>query len=207
MPTTHFEFLLEEASMEAFLRAWLPRYFPECTFGTYHYQGKRALLRQLERRLKGYAKWIANDTRIDVRIVVIVDCDNDKCADLKASLEKVCADAGLVSKTAARADEWQVVTRIAIEELEAWYFGDWNAVRAAYPKISESAAYRLRQNPDSIPGGTWEQFEKVLKRAGYHKGGLPKIEAACRIGKHIDAVRSCSTSFRKLTNVLKAAKP
>jgi hypothetical protein len=34
-----------------------------------------------------------------------------------------------------------VVNRLAIEELEAWYFGDWEAVRAAY----QSSAGRTGQ--------------------------------------------------------------
>jgi len=48
---------------------------------------------------------------------------------------------------------WQVVNRIAIEELEAWYFGNWPAVVATYPNVPENipgkAPYR---NPDAIAG-------------------------------------------------------
>ena len=83
-----------------------------------------------------------------------------------------------------------------IEELEAWYFGDWQAVRAAYPRVSETipnkAPYRV---PDAIAGGTWEAFERILKRHGYFTTGLRKVETARAIAPHIDPKRSCSQSF------------
>lgn len=44
-----------------------------------------------------------------------------------------CFELGL--RTGAGGAPWQLVNRIAIEELEAWYFGDWEAVRTAYPRI------------------------------------------------------------------------
>ena len=70
-------------------------------------------------------------------------------------LERICDNAGLRSRRGAGSPDWQVVTRIAIEELEAWYFGDWEAVREAYPGVSPSvpqqAPYR---DPDAIRGGT-----------------------------------------------------
>jgi hypothetical protein len=95
------------------------------------------------------------------------------------------------------------VDRIAIEELEAWYFGDWQAVRQAYPKAPAStpavAAYR---EPDSIRGGTWEAFERVMQRAGYFAGGLRKIEAARTIAPYMDPARSRSPSFRAFCDVL-----
>ena len=88
------------------------------------------------------------------------------------------------------------MTRIAIEELEAWYFGDWPAVRAAYPGVSANipgrAAYR---DPDAIAGGTWEAFERILQRHGYFGQGLAKVQAATDIGDHIDAARNRSRSF------------
>ncbi len=33
-------------------------------------------------------------------------------------------------------------------------------------------------DPDAIPGGTWEAFERVLQRSGYFQTGLRKLEAA-----------------------------
>jgi hypothetical protein len=49
----HLVFLIEEQSMEAFLRALLPRLLPEtCSHETHAFQGKRDLKRKLEARLR-----------------------------------------------------------------------------------------------------------------------------------------------------------
>jgi len=193
MPLSHLEFLVEEVSMETFLNAWLHRTLPEsCTFEVSAYRGKPALLRKLEARLKGYATWLPADWRI----VVIVDRDDDECHELKSRLERLCADAGLRSRRAADGADWQVVTRIAIEELEAWYFGDWRAVRRAYPRVSPGIPRRARyRDPDAIRGGTWEAFERVMNEGGYFEEGLAKVEVAAAIGEHIDPASNRSHSF------------
>ena len=112
MPLRHLEFLVEELSMEAFIRAWVPRMLPDhCTFDVRQYPGKHALLRKLGDRLKGYATWITPE----YRIVVVVDRDNDDCRELKGRLERICDDARLRSRRAAGGADWRVVTRIAID--------------------------------------------------------------------------------------------
>ena len=179
--------------MEAFLRALLPRLLPQDrTFDVRVFQGKRDLLQKLESRLRAYARWLPDECRI----VVMVDRDNDDCHALKAQLEKAAGRAGLLTRSRANARPWQLVNRVVIEELEAWYFGDWQAVRAAYPKVSETipnkAAYRV---PDAIEGGTWEAFERILRQHGYFRTGLRKTETARAIAPHIDPARSRSHSF------------
>ena len=191
--------------MEAFLRGWLPRFLPEtCTFGIYAYSGKNALLRKLGNRLQGYAAWMP----AEYRIVVVVDRDNDDCHELKSRLENICAGAGLRSRSVNGSSAWQVVTRIAIEELEAWYFGDWQAVQSAYPDVSPNipsqAPYR---DPDAIAGGTWEKFERVLQRHGYFRQGLAKVQAATEIGKHIVPQNTRSHSFSVFRDAISEAFP
>ena len=179
--------------MEAFLRALLPRVLPPCrTFQVHAFQGKPDLLGKLQDRLRAYADWLPRDWRI----VVVVDRDNDDCLVLKAQLEGAAAAAGLRTRAGRR--PWQLVNRIAIEELEAWYFGDWQAVCSAYPNVSTTvpnqAGYRT---PDAIRGGAWEAFERILQRHGYFRTGLRKVEAARAVGVHIDPGRSRSHSFVK----------
>lgn len=97
----------------------------------------------------------------------MIDRDRDDCHELKQRLEKVASQSGLQTRTQTGDDSWQVVNRIVIEELEAWYFGDWAAVRCAFPRVSEGiprkAPYR---DPDAIQGGTCEAFERILKSNG-----------------------------------------
>jgi hypothetical protein len=194
MRANHLEILVEEPSMEAFLRELLPRVIgDEATFEVYPSQGKEDLLTKLPDRLRGYASWLPETWRI----LVIVDRDDDDCAVLKKKMEQAAKEAGLRTRTAARPRTmWHVVSRIAIEELEAWYFGDWGAVRETYPRvprsIAEKAAYR---SPDQVNGGTWEAFERVLQRAGYFKSGLRKTEVARALGRRMRHALNRSPSF------------
>ena len=194
MAASHLEFLVEEPSMEAFLRAPLPRLLPQGrTFEVHPFQGKGDLLAKLEARLRGYASWLPPDWRL----VVVVDRDHDDCLALKQQLEAIATRAGLRTRSSAGNSHWQLVNRVAIEELEAWFFGDWEAVRQIYPRTPANLASRQGfRDPDAIVGGTWEAFERVLKRHGYVPGGLRKIEAARAIAAHMDPQRSRSASFR-----------
>jgi hypothetical protein len=189
----HLEILVEEPSMEAFLKELLPRLIGDrATFSIHVHQGKPDLLAKLEPRLRGYARWLPETHRI----VVIVDRDDTDCQKLKQGMEQAAANAGLRTRSVGGSAPWRVVNRIAIEELEAWYFGEWNAVRRVYGKVPEAiprqAAYRF---PDAIEGGTWEALERILQRAGYFSAGLPKVECARGVGMNIDPVASTSPSF------------
>ena len=190
----HLVVLVEEPSMEEFLRIVLPRVLPvACGFEVHPFRDKFNLLRNLESRLRGYARWLPDDWRI----VVMVDRDNDACQEIKARLEAASAAAGLRTRSRAGGADWQVVNRIVIEELEAWYFGDWQAVRSAYPRVSGSVPGRAGyRDPDAIRGGTWEAFERILKKSRYFATGLRKIEAARAVAVHIDPERNRSESFK-----------
>lgn len=189
--------------MEAFLRALLPRILPpDRTFEVHPFQGKGDLLGKLEPRLRGYAAWLPDDWRI----VVVVDRDDEDCRVLRRQLESIARCAGLRPRTHTGNAPWQLVNRIAIEELEAWYFGDWAAVCSAYPRASSNVPRRQGfRDPDAIAGGTWEAFERVMQKHGYFKGGLLKIEAARAIGAHVDPARSSSRSFRKFVDAVAKA--
>ncbi len=154
----------------------------------------------MPQRLTGYAEWIP-DT---YRILVLVDRNNDNCKVLKAKLETAATDAKLRTRTISKQKPHHVVDRLAIEELEAWYFGDWRAVRAAYPRVDATIISKAKyRNPDAIAGGTWETFERVLKQAGYFKNGLQKIKAARSIAEYMVPARNESRSFQVLREALR----
>ena len=192
--------LVEELSMEAFLTALLPRMLPAgCTFEVHVFQGKSDLLSKLQARLRGYQRWLPPEWRL----FVLVDQDDDDCRALKTQLEQAAAAAGLLSRAGASGHPWQVVNRIVIEELEAWYFGDWDAVRAAYPRVRPDIPRRARyRDSDAIQGGTWEAFERVLQRYGYFKTGLRKVEAAETVAAHAAPDHNRSHSFEKFREVI-----
>ncbi len=198
----HVEFLVEERSAEAALSELLPRLIPQITFRIHPHEGKTDLLDRLPNKLKGYSRWLTPDCRI----VVLVDLDRGECEKLKARLEKSAHDAGLTTKSAAKGTSRpQVLNRIAIEELEAWFFGDVEALRAAYPRIPATLAGRRSfRDPDRITGGTWEKLEQVLQRAGYFKAGLAKIAAAREIARHMQPDRNRSKSFAPFCEGIRA---
>ena len=148
----HLVLLIEEPSMEAFLQTLLPRLLPSGrTFEIHAFQGKQDLLGKLPARLRGYQHWLPADWRLPV----LVDQDDDDCRELKADIEQAAAGAGLLSRTTAGERPWQVANRVVIEELEAWYFGDWEAVHGAYPGVSRTVPQQARyRDPDAIQGGT-----------------------------------------------------
>jgi len=199
MSVEHVEVLVEEPSAEAALALILPKLLGEVSFAVRPFQCKAELLTQFPKRLRGYARWMPKTWRI----VVLVDCDDDDCTRLKAQMEDAAERAGLTTPKTSAGAGFSVVNRLAIEELEAWYFGDWEAVRAAYPRVSAQiplkAPYR---DPDGI-NGTWEAFEKVLKKAGYFKTGLRKIEAARSVARHFRPDENRSKSFQVFRDALR----
>ena len=196
----HVEILLEEPSAEAFLQELFPSLLPPpVTWNPVVFQGKNDLLRNLEPRLRAYRKWIPDDWRI----VVLVDEDRQDCLALKQKMETAAANAGLSTKTSPKGGIFTVVNRIAIEELEAWLFGDVPALVEAYPGVSPNLGAKARfRAPDAIAGGTWEALEQVLQRAGYYGGGLPKIEAAREVAKRMQPARNTSESFQHFVSAL-----
>ncbi len=186
--------------MEEFLQTLLARMLVgESTFAIHSFQGKNDMLKKLPIRLRGYSNWMPEN----YRIVVVLDRDDDDCRVLKNQLETIATKSGLITRSRAGGHPWQVVNRIAIEELEAWYFGDWKAVYKAFPRVPLTIPNKARyRNPDSIQGGTWESFERVMKRCGYFKEGLRKVTAAQAIAIHIDPARSRSTSFKYFYNAI-----
>jgi hypothetical protein len=84
-----------------------------------------------------------------------------------------------------------------VEELEAWFFGDVEAIRQAYPKVSANLATQQQyRDPDAIKGGTWEALERVLQKAGYHQGGLEKYKASSEISQYMNPESNRSKSFK-----------
>jgi len=113
-------------------------------------------------------------------------------------MENAALQSGLNTKSQApRGGQFQVLNRIAIEELEAWFFGDVEALCTAFPRVPPSLGEHSKyRDPDAISGGTWEALERVLQKAGHHKGGLAKIAAARAISEHMIPERNRSQSFR-----------
>lgn len=186
-------FFVEEPSAREALGQILPKINSEIEIQIMHFQCKSDFLNNIHDRLVGYKTWLPESWKI----IVLIDRDDDDCGYLKGKLEGYATSAGFSTKTSPNFNgNFQVINRIIIEELEAWFFGDWQAVRTAYPKVPQTipskAPYR---DPDAIAGGTWEALERIFQKAGYYKSGLSKIECARKISLHMNVDRNTSRSF------------
>ena len=134
------------------------------------------------------------------RVGALIDRDDQDCIQLKSHLEHITHEAGLTTRSNSPS-QFQVINRLAIEELEAWFFGDVEALVAAYsrvdPHLARQAPYR---DPDAIRSGTWEKLELILKP--HHPGGLEKIRAAEEISRHMQPDRNRSKSFQVFRDAL-----
>ena len=191
----HIEFFVEEPSAEAALINLAPALLPqEASYAFHVFNGKPDLLKKAPQRLRAYRRWIPGNWRI----VVLIDEDRRDCRELKARLERTAIDSGFVTKSSVTGHaEFQVLNRITVEELEAWFLGDVEAITSAYPRVSAKALGKPKyQDSDAIAGGTAEALEQVMKKAGYYPGGMPKIEVAARISSVMDPMRNRSRSFQ-----------
>ena len=211
----HFEVLVEDSSGARLIEILLPKILGEQhsshSWRVHPYKGigripaglhsatdpaKRVLLDQLPRILRGMGK----TSGIDV-ILVIVDSDNRDCRAFLAELKKLSEDCGVGNKT---------LFRMAIEEIESWYFGDQAAILSAYPSANRRALEAYEQ--DSVCG-TWETLAKALypkankavrQNRGPNAGNL-KHEWADKIGPLLDLQRNKSPSFQKFVDGLRRA--
>jgi len=209
----HIEILVEDASGEKLLESLLPKVFgtqgDPHTWRVHGYKGigripkklnaggdpaKRILLDQLPKILRGYGKTPGIDA-----VVVVLDSDRRNCVDFLAELKTLAAGCNPAPNT---------LFRIAIEEMEAWYFGDRQALTTAYPKAKVDVLNRYAQ--DSVCG-TWELLadaihpggSAAIKKAGWPLPGQVKYEWATKIGPLLDLDRNDSPSFGKLRDGLR----
>lgn len=182
----HLEVLVEEPSAEAALEDLLPQIAPKSTFKVHAHTGKLDLLGRLPGKIRAYSRILK--VHADWRVIVLVDEDRQDCKKLKRRVTDLGRSLGM---------QRNLLTRIAVEELEAWFLGDVGALTSAFPKVPSSLAERRGfRDPDGVAGGTWEALERVLQRAGYFHGGLRKIEAAHAIAKRMNVEENRSRSFR-----------
>lgn len=157
-------FLVEGPAEKELLEGLLPRLIPRHYFRIYPHQGKgklpadpnkppslrsRALLEQLPAKLRAFGR----DFRADAdRVVLLVDLDDDDLEVLRRKLDTMLRQLQMPP---------ECLWCFAIEEVEAWYLGDWQAIQSAFPDAHKLAEYS-RYEPDSICG-TWELFQRVIE--------------------------------------------
>jgi hypothetical protein len=193
---SHLEILVEERSMRVALENLIPQIIGDISLKFHVFDGKPNLRRNIEVRLRGYASIFKSWS--DAAIVVLLDEDRENCKGLKNELERAAQVTGLGTLSVPRGGVVRVLNRIVVEELEAWFFGDPDAVIAAYPGVKRRTfPQSALRDPDSVGGGTWEALERLLNKHNYHIGGLRKVDCAQAISAHMDVTRNSSRSFNE----------
>lgn len=209
----HIEILVEDASGKILLDTILPKllgaYGEPHTWRMNSYKGvgriptnlrgntdpaKRIMLDQLPRLLQGFGKTPGIDA-----VVVVLDSDRRDCTEFLAELKMLAANCHPAPNT---------MFRLAIEEVEAWYLGDQQALLAAYPRAKADILGRYTQ--DSVCG-TWELLadaihhggSTAIKKAQWPLPGQLKCEWAAKIGPFLEPDRNVSPSFCKLRDGLR----
>jgi hypothetical protein len=210
----HFEFLVEDQSSEKALQKLLPKILDvgAVTYKTHHYKGvgriprglqphtgaeKRILLDQLPRLLRGFGATFTNYPKnYQTMVVVVCDLDNKTKDDFLSELTEV-----LQSCSPKPLAEFY----LAIEETEAWYFGDIQAIVSAYPRADKSILGKYVN--DSICG-TWELLadaiceggHTALLRKGWKAVGAEKTKWAETICPNMNVEENKSPSFQSFVS-------
>lgn len=174
----HVEFLVEDRSTGEVVKTLIHRICgPDIPF-TYlirPFDGKEDMMQLLP----GYLRRYAGDLWVDA-IIVAIDQDKDDCRKLKRQIVKTASRAGLASHGKKR----RLTVRIVVTELETWFLGDPQAVRAEFPLLS-ARDIRVDGDVENLQDA-WERLEKPLIRRGYFTVRMPKIEVARRISARLN---------------------
>ncbi len=204
----HFEILVEDQSGKYALDILIPRIIGGAhSFIIHPYKGigripkkirnaddasKRILLDNLPKLLKGYGKTFAGYRNYRAAVILVCDLD-DKCLKIfRNELFTILNECNPKPETRFC---------IAIEEGEAWFLGDLDAVKAAYPKVKD-AVLNSYEN-DSICG-TWEKLAdavykggaSALSAKGWQAVGAEKSKWAKEISPHLTVETNRSPSFQ-----------
>ena len=150
------------------------------------------MLDQIPKLIQGYGNTFAG-YGYDYSAVLIVVCDlDDRCL---SNFRRELLDC--VDKCAVKPETYFC---LAIEEGEAWFFGDIDAIKTAYPKAKDAVLNSYIN--DSICG-TWEKLADALfsggaqslAKFGWQAVGKEKMIWASRISPHMDVDINQSPSF------------
>ncbi|MEG2144664.1 MAG: DUF4276 family protein [Oscillospiraceae bacterium] len=138
-------------------------------------------------------------------IFVVLDNDTRDTEDFAKKLNEIITREKISVDT---------VFCIAVEEMEAWLLGDYNALRLAYPPVSgRIASKHSGYSQDSICG-TWEFLADMLTENGMGSFmrqnptafdiGRCKSQWAKSIGAYMDIRANASPSFQSFIEALDA---
>ena len=207
----HFEFLTEDQSSRIAMDVLIPKLLSDkITYRIHSYKGigripkglrpksdasKRILLDQLPKILRGYGRnpYCGN-------IVIVCDLDDNDKQQFLSELHGILGVCDPKPST---------LFCLAIEEFEAWYLGDLNAIRTAYPQAKNTVLNSYIN--DSICG-TWELLADavykgdhlLLLKKGWQAVGEQKSIWAKTISPFMIVENNISPSFMEMCSQLRS---
>ncbi len=119
IPITLYVFT-EEPSAKKVFEVILPKMLPENVyFRVFDHQGKQDLENAIKSTIPSISKIPG------ARILIARDQDSSNCKEIKRHLQE------MINQVCNR----PYLVRIACRELEAWFLGDMNAIKQAYPRF------------------------------------------------------------------------
>ncbi len=114
----------------------------------------RTLMHNFPSKLRAYGKSMTDNEVV----VILVDLDNrQNCSLFKSEL---------LSVLELCENKPKLLVRIAIEELEAWFLGDKNAILKSFPNAKTHLIDTYTQDSQC---GTWEFLSKVIYNPSFQK--------------------------------------
>jgi hypothetical protein len=165
MRNIRIEFLLEEPSMENFLRIILPQILPDdlsldvnCYLRPHN--GKSDLLKSIPNKVQVFSNF-----HIPAKLVIVHDQDTSDCIALKAQIQEL-VNIG---------NPCDVLIRIPCRELEAWYLGDMDSIKYIYNRFKpENHKNKAKfRNPDILMAS--DEMKKLCPefQKGYASKNIP----------------------------------
>lgn len=179
------EILVEEPSIKEVLAVVLPQILPqgwvyEENWFIRKHNGKSDLRRSIPIKFRAFSQSSQN-----VGILIVQDQDANDCVKLKQELVELCQS--------NNTKPCPYLVRIVCHELEAWYFGDPDAIEQVFGHKFKADAYRNKsicKKPDDVI--------TPKKRLKSIVGDYPQVATAKEIGIHMDVDSNSSESFNQL---------
>lgn len=211
----HFEILVEDQSGKKMLDILIPKIIgEEHTFIVHPYKGigkipknlgdpkearGRLLMDNLPKLLRGYGKTQMNRKNFPEVVIVVCDLD-DRCQKLFRN--------ELLAILQSCHPRPETRFCFAIEEGEAWFLGDLNAIKKAYPSAKDKV---LQDYTNDAICGTWERLADAiyqggaptLIKKGWQAVGAEKSTWAEKISPHMTVTHNLSPSFRYFRETIK----
>lgn len=147
MRVENIVFLLEERSSKNLIDSIVPKILPDgVAHYSYSFDGKSDLEQNITRKMRG---WLKPNTVF----LVMRDQDSADCKTVKKNLMAKCAD--------SRVKAGRYLVRIACHELESFFLGDLDAVRAA---VATRLHSRRNSKMATISPMTWLMRPKNFQK-------------------------------------------